>query len=227
MRYSALLALVSMALCLWSKPSSGHHNKVFSILQEDTISTVKIGRQEWMKYDLSTTTFQNGTAISPFKNATELTQLEEQAMPGYGMIPGQQREILYNYFAIADPRNICPVGFRVPLLIDFFELLDTLNTEPYKSMGSMEQRLVHQGEHSFGASYSGWCCMDFTDEEGLVHDFVNVGSNAAYWTLTEGEEEGTACSFEIGGSWRNDSGGVFYDCSSPKRHAFSVRCLRE
>lgn len=227
MRYAFMLFAVIGVMSLRSNPTSKQQRRLLDNPLEDTISTVKIGRQVWMKYNLSTTTFRDGSAIAPFLNTSELNQLEDQGLAGYGMVPDQQEEMLYNHFAAADPRNICPEGFKVPSLLDFLELIDTLNTAQYKSLGDLEQRLIHQGGNGFGARYSGWCCMDYTDEEGQVHDFVNGGSNAAFWTVTDGEEEGFACSLEIGESWRNDSEGVFYDCYSPRKYAFSVRCIRE
>ena len=78
-------------------------------------NTIKIGTQIWMKQNLKTTHYRNGDAIPNILDATVWSQLTTGAYcnnnndTNNGNIYGR----LYNWYAVADSRNLCPIGWHV------------------------------------------------------------------------------------------------------------------
>ncbi len=92
-------------------------------LVDQSIETVTIGTQVWMKYNLGTDVYQDGTNIE----RANLAFSRSVALPSwcyynydanYDLTYGK----LYNGYAVNDTRNICPIGFRVPTRADFTAL---------------------------------------------------------------------------------------------------------
>jgi uncharacterized protein (TIGR02145 family) len=92
---------------------------------------VTIGDQTWMAQNLRTTHYGNGDPISHFPDTTSWKIAQEGAWcwanntEQYDSLYGK----LYNWFATVDTRNICPQGWHVPTLYDWFVLTRTI--DPY------------------------------------------------------------------------------------------------
>jgi uncharacterized protein (TIGR02145 family) len=89
-----------------------------------TYRTVKIGNQTWMAENLNVTTFRNGDQIPEAKTNEEWRKAGEEGKPAWCYFEnneknGQKSGKLYNWYAIIDSRNICPLDWRVPTVIDF------------------------------------------------------------------------------------------------------------
>jgi uncharacterized protein (TIGR02145 family) len=90
---------------------------------------VKIGEQIWSKYNLNTSTFRNGDPIQEATTIEEWTKLGEQKKPAWcyylnNSSNGNKYGKLYNWYAISDPRGICPKGWYVPTDDDIMELIN-------------------------------------------------------------------------------------------------------
>ncbi len=103
-------------------------------------ATVIIGNQEWMAENLRVTRYNNGddiptdlsdddwedttegaSAIYPHtggstENDVEGIESDEEMLEAYGK--------LYNWYAVDDPRGLCPEGWRVPSDDDWTQLVD-------------------------------------------------------------------------------------------------------
>lgn len=120
-----LLALVLMLAGISLSAQTG---------RTDTVSTVRIGNQVWMKYNVAATTFRNGDSIAYIPIAKEWAISGQYGIPAYvayGNEPDNLRRygLLYNYFAVTDPRGLCPNGFRVPSDADWRELEQVLTRD--------------------------------------------------------------------------------------------------
>jgi len=77
--------------------------------------TVTIGTQVWMAEDLKSNTYQNGDEIpfvpeqSDWKTLTSGAFCYYETLSHSGSVGN-----LYNWYAVADARNICPEGWHVP-----------------------------------------------------------------------------------------------------------------
>lgn len=79
--------------------------------------TVTIGTQVWMAENLRVTHYRDGTPIPNVTGSGEWSELTKGAYCWYQNNAVQFRTThgaLYNYYAVADPRKISPVGWHIP-----------------------------------------------------------------------------------------------------------------
>jgi uncharacterized protein (TIGR02145 family) len=94
--------------------------------------TVSIGNQQWMTKNLDVVKFRNGEEIPEAKSDEEWRKAGERKEPAWcyydnsrnpGSI-GVELGKLYNFYAVTDPRGIAPVGFHVPTVAEWSELIE-------------------------------------------------------------------------------------------------------
>ena len=98
--------------------------------------TVTIGSQVWSAKNLSTTTFRNGDPITQATTLYEWRALDEQGIPAYCDInfDASNRatfDVLYNYYAVIDPRGLAPVGWHIPSVKEAQTLIDAVGGQYY------------------------------------------------------------------------------------------------
>jgi len=198
--------------------------------------TIIIGTQEWMAYNLQTTFFRNGEAIPRFTDYESWEDLGNKQIAAYGYNARYDDEIssrnfLYNWYAVNDPRGLCPTGFRVPSYDDFSRLIDHLAAQLQDNDGLTDKS--EKDYLDFGLTMPGWCCMQYDDDMDIYFD---EGNNEAFWINTELSSKEidsyylcpeSAWILDVGRSVRTDSDGVFFNPESTKKMAFSVRCIKE
>jgi uncharacterized protein (TIGR02145 family) len=99
----------------------------FSDGEESIISEVTIGDQVWMAKNYSPKRFRNGEVIPYLSSKKEWTDAVEKKQPGWSYPNNESGNepiygILYNWFAITDPRGILPDGWKVPSSSDWEKL---------------------------------------------------------------------------------------------------------
>jgi len=198
---------------------------------EAVIPTVTIGKQVWMQNNLSVQTYRNGDSIPVFTNIDQwkkFSKSKKGVSAVYNNNKNSEKKYgrLYNWYAVSDPRGLCPIGFKVPNENDFIELLVFVGGKNYNTEVALEALSVG-GSSGFEAIFGGWCCMD-TELDGEFFDFVNSNINGSYWSITPSEDEhDCAINLDLGSTWRSDSYGAYLSSYSTKSLAFSVRCIKE
>lgn len=92
-------------------------------------NVVTIGNQCWMQENLKTTKYRNGLNIPLIVNdslwATDTigAQTDKDKIPGNSDVYGK----LYNWFAVANPAGLCPVGWHVANEADWNQLVSFLD----------------------------------------------------------------------------------------------------
>jgi len=101
--------------------------------------TVSIGGQCWMAENLQATQYRDGTVIPTGLSDADWSTTSFGAMALYNNDPANVALYgrLYNSFAVADVRAICPVGWHVPSDAEWTVLTDTLGGEAVAG-GSMK-----------------------------------------------------------------------------------------
>lgn len=181
--------------------------------------TVKIGTQVWMKYNLDSEVYQDGTPIERanliFTNSvTSPGWAYYNYDPSYNPIYGK----LYNGYAVNDSRNICPVGFRIPTRTDY----NTLNTFLGSNAGGKLKELgtSHWASPNTGATNS----SGFTGlPGGYMGDqggssFINTWGY--FWTSTR---NGASNYIRL----LKSTDALFVDASFDLQGGVSVRCIKE
>ena len=82
----------------------------------NTYTTLEWEDQCWMKKNLRSTSFANGDAIELIPDAEAWYSTPAPAYSWYDNDSGNEADfgLLYNGFAVSDPRNVCPEGWHVP-----------------------------------------------------------------------------------------------------------------
>lgn len=98
------------------------------------VDQVKIGDQVWMSKNLAVKFFQNGDPIPQAKSREEWIEAGENCTPAWSHYQNYEQieediGILYNWFAVTDPRGLAPKGWGIPTVNDFEELAVALGGE--------------------------------------------------------------------------------------------------
>jgi len=152
-------------------------------------ATIQIGNQLWMAENLKTTHFQNGDDILNYISYDNETS--NSNIYGY----------LYNWYAVDDPRGICPDFFHVPSEYEWLTFEMSLGMSSYEA-NSSGWRGSDEGSKLAGNECL-WTDGDLVDNpefdssgfEALPggchrwhddhYDFEGMGTNTWFWTSTE------------------------------------------
>jgi len=181
---------------------------------------VKIGTQTWMAENLRSIHYANNDEIPNVVDDAWGTlttgaycDYDDSAMNGeiYGH--------LYNYYAVADARNICPAGWHVATDAEWTTLIDFAGGLTVAGGKLKESGFTHWQSPN----------MDATDEFGFSalpagfrynDSYQYIGQNGIYWTVTSGSGDY---------SWVRNFG---YNRANLQRYegfnpvGWSVRCIK-
>ena len=92
---------------------------------------VTIGKQVWMKENLKVDKFQNGEPIPEAKTEAEWKAAGRNRKPAWcyyenNAANGTRYGILYNWYAVNDPRGLAPEGYHIPSDAEWTTLTDFL-----------------------------------------------------------------------------------------------------
>ena len=199
---------------------SGANHDSFLVIDADSnvYHTVTIGRQIWLVENLKTTKYLSGDSIP-----SHLFEGEWINNTGAVRINSDIYGNLYNAYAVADPRKICPAGWHVPSASEWDELLNYLGGENLAGGPMKESGTDHWFDPNVGATNeSGFTALPagFVNSQGST---ISIGSNAAWWSCAKSiAQAGWAwayqCSFAA-----TDAGG----CGWEMNDGLSVRCIND
>lgn len=141
--------------------------------------SVTVGTQEWMSKNLEVITFRNGDPIPQAKSEKDWVNAGNKQQPAwcyYQNVPtnGEKYGIIYNWWAINDPRGLAPKGWRIPNDEDFSTLLAN-----YQNNRELAYAVfIKGGVSGLNFPLGGWRGR----KEG---DFKDIDVYAAIWSLTE------------------------------------------
>lgn len=166
------------------------------------IETVTIGNQIWQKSNSEILTFRNGDPIPVVEKDKAWEKAGDKGQPACCFLDNKQENlgisgVIYNWYAINDPRGIAPEGFRLPTVNDWVELAGKLGGKKKILKEGFTKRDTFLGVASKLKSNFGWEDEgDGTDEYGLcIQPFRNRdasgyfskydGISASLWTIDE------------------------------------------
>ena len=178
---------------------------VAATAQPTDYPAVQIAGLWWMQENLSVTRYQNGDSIP---DGTADHPSWAQLSTGAWAYPDSQAALrssfglLYNWYAVNDPRGLCPTGWRLPTHDEWTALTNALG-----------------GETKAGAvlkASQGWLPAGFRGRDGT---YGGLGAYAYWWSSTGSGINGAWGRFVDG-----TQSGIFM-MDGYKRSAFSVRCV--
>jgi uncharacterized protein (TIGR02145 family) len=194
-----------------------------------TYASVILGNgQEWMAENLRTTSYANGDPIPNVTDGTQWSNLTTGAWAhnDNNSIYENPYGKLYNWYTVADPRNVCPTGWHVPTDADWSTFINYLDPN-----GGIGVNTAGGKMKSTGTQY--WLSPNTaaTNESGfsglpggfLFNDGSSyyVGDGGYWWSSTELNADDAWCCHLVYNS------GYVSSTNSNKTGGFSVRCLRD
>ena len=197
--------------------------------------TVIIGEQEWMKENLKTTRFNDGTIIPFVHDVTEWRHIDAPAYvwPDNDIYHKDTYGALYNWWAVGDRNDLCPAGWRVSTEDDWKTLESYLGMTPediedtamrgtgeggkLKAEGTQHWDSPNEGatdEYGFSALPAGRRESDGT--------FLNLNRGATFWLSTE-----TSFSTAYYRHFPAGSAQIGRNPNGEKKFGLSVRCIKE
>lgn len=186
--------------------------------------SVKIGTQIWMVENLKVTKYRNGNSIQEVSDNIAWRNLNSGAYCNFdnNLAHGNTYGKLYNYYAVADSRNICPTGWHVPTKEEWNTLINFLGGGLIAGSKLKEQGTVHWNL-ARGSNTSGFTALagSFRGDNGFFYNAVK--HSGWWWTSTEFNSTYTWSLF------LGDDGITFQttDNFHDKRAGHSVRCIKD
>jgi len=187
--------------------------------------TVRIGDQWWLAANLRVTHYRNGDPIAAIPGADDWLAATAGGWASVDNDPAFDATygLIYNGFAVADPRGLAPAGWRLPTDADWQALEDHLGAEnaggKTKATGTalwQEPNLGATNETGFTALPAG-----VRPPAGM---FTDRGTIAFFWTTTEALGPPIVHNVMRGMGYAETT---FRRQVMPLQMGLSVRCIRE
>lgn len=191
-----------------------------------TYTTIVLGNgQEWMAENLRTTKYRNGDTIPNERGNSSWSILTTGAWSHY--TNNSQFESpygkLYNWYAVADSRNVCPTGWHVPTDAEWTALTDYLGGK-YVAGGKMK---------STGTQFWMFPNTDATNESGFLGfpggfrksngPFEAIRGGGYWWSSSSK----TDSSFNAFYYWLDFYTGSLTRFDNSYKMGYSVRCIKD
>lgn len=190
--------------------------------------SVIIDTQTWMAENLKTTKYRNGDLITTVFNGDDWLNTTSGAFTFYNNDISNNATYgkLYNGYAVADSRRICPTGWHVPSSVEWAKLITFLGGETVAGGKMKEEGQTHWLSPNLGATNeSGFTALPGGYRGG---DYLEEGYDAIYgyggwWSAME---------VSVPDAWyylinRNDTNIGIASSSTNKKYGFSVRCMKD
>jgi len=205
---------------LQSLISNLQNNLILTDVDGNNYNIIQIGNQIWMKENLKVSKYRNGDSIQTNLNNADWTSNNNGAFDIYENNPNNNIGYgkLYNFFAISNPKGLCPFGWKVPTLDEMNILFNYLGGTTYAAE-KLKQAFGWLGTNrgnnisDFSANAGGrrW---DYGDNEQLI-------SQGNFWMSTEIDADRAKSFIMNYGSYS------VLIVNEDKNNGFSVRCLKE
>jgi uncharacterized protein (TIGR02145 family) len=161
---------------------------------------ITIGKQTWMAENLKVTHYRNGDPIPHVTDGTQWSNLSSGAYCNYSN--DTNKTTLYNWFSIADSRNIAPAGWHVPTDSEWTTLTSYLGGESAAGSKLELGGFVATGSRNSNGGF------EYPD----YGDWWAYTSSGATNACHRGHPNGLA---------------AIYNIKFNKKYGFAVRCIKD
>ena len=217
-----LLSLVLICVSFASKSQLFTQGSGVMDIDGNNYQSIIINGQEWMAENLKTSKYSNGDVIPNVIDNIVWSNLSIGAWAHYSNNNQYENPFgkLYNWYTVADQRNLCPTGWHVPSDAEYTLLTDYLGGGQFvggkmKSIGTQYWQPPNT-DATNESSFSGLPGA-FRISNGY---FTGIGNFGYWWCATEEDSI-----YSLGRSLTYSSGAVGL-LTSIKKNGLSVRCLK-
>ena len=189
--------------------------------------TLTIGTQVWLLENLKSIHYRNGDPITHVEDASTWWAQTTEAYCEYGDPSVYGR--LYNWYAVMDSRNICPIGYHIPSNAEWQTLVDYLGGLDVAAGKLKEAGTNHWYTPNTGASNSsGFAALPAGYRHGGSSDpYYNYKANltwsAVFWTSTPNSSNDRVYTWLLNYSQEN----IQNPDNSYKGTGLSIRCIKD
>jgi uncharacterized protein (TIGR02145 family) len=228
--YTLIIMGVFIMLTNSCKKDDDNPNSVTDI-DGNVYHQVTIGTQVWMIENLKVTHYRNGDPISKITDDLEWSYLTTGAYCDYDNTKGNSTTYgkLYNFYAVADSRNLCPDGWHLPSDAEWKELEVFLGISQSDTditgwrgtdQGTQLKATTGWSGDGNGTNTSGFTALPggYRKDGGA---FYGIGFDSGWWTATEISPSivwARHLLFDFGNVGRY---------GDHKEFGFSVRCIKD
>jgi uncharacterized protein (TIGR02145 family) len=206
--------------------------------------SITLGAQIWSTKNVDGSTFRNGEPILQAISYLDWKKAGEAQQPAWCYYDndtsnGTRYGKLYNWYAVADHRGLCPTGWHVPTDEEWSILTDYLGGEELagakmKSNYGWKDNEKPESSSGFNGLPGGWR-SDFGTFYGIGSS-VSWWSSAKYINSTEWERRLSADNPHVytldtlSNSYTRgliSSNGLVYRAANNKQNGYSVRCIKD
>lgn len=206
--------------------NSGKTYGTLTDIDGNNYKTIVIGTQTWMAENLKTEHYSNGDEISHITDFDMWEVTLEGAWTYYNSNTEMNEDYgkLYNWFAVEDPRNICPEGWHIPDDEEWETLLTYLGG--YQGAGA---KMKETGTNHFAYTNEGSTNESgFTGLPGGMMDYgwisFDKGMTGYWWSSTNANDY-----YDLDAYYYYVSRDVneVLDGTGDKNNGVSCRCLKD
>jgi uncharacterized protein (TIGR02145 family) len=200
-------------------------NLTYSTLSDNdgnTYKTIVIGTQTWMAENLKTTKYRNGNIIPTNLSDANWQSTASGAYAIYNNDAANNTSYgkLYNWYAVADSRNLCPTGWHVPSDAEWTTLVNFLGGSSAAGGKLKSTYSLWTSPNTGATNESGFSALPggFRFSNG-PYDFT---SDYGYWW--------SSTQFSTTYAWSrflNSSSSGLGRGNGRKQGGYSVRCLKD
>jgi uncharacterized protein (TIGR02145 family) len=185
-------------------------------------AAVNIGTQVWLKENLKTTKYNDGTSIPLVTGNDEWNNLTTGAYCLYNNSVSYKSVYgaLYNWFTV-NTSKLCPAGWHVPTLEESSTLVTFAGGESIAGRKLKESGTAHWIDaNSQGSDSYGFCLLPAGLRDNGVYDLI--GYDGGWWTASE-TSSNNAWLFDV---WVLSHPAIS-QYSYSKKFGYSVRCIKD
>lgn len=222
-----LLKLLMVLVLSWSVAIACNNKGSDSRSTSNELRDVAVGEQLWSATNLEVVTFRNGDSIPEVRSNEEWERAGKEGKPAWCYYEndaqkGKTYGRLYNWYALTDPRGLCPEGWHVPTNEEWIALEDYLGIPEAAIKLKCENGWNANGN---GTNSSGLCVLPggYRSRDGR---FSGAGEFIYLSTVTEEKlkEENKTAIWGRGVQFENK---WVMRCLLDKEFGLYVRCIKD
>ena len=210
------------------KGDSGEEDGTVTDIDGNVYKTVTIGTQVWMKENLKTTKYNDGSLIPLVTDNSEWIKLyletDEDGFCWYDndrSTYGDTYGAFYNWYAV-EPDHICPAGWHLPSYDEWSTLIDFLGGSDEAGGEMKETGTTYWMTPNTGATNkSGFTALPAGGRPHVYGSFDPLGIEAAWWSKPK---PGRTDPESLGISFNNI---VVSRGTTFSTYGHSVRCIQD
>lgn len=193
-------------------------NEPVTDVNGNVYKTVNIGKQIWMTKNLQVTNFRNGEPIPEAKSREEWETARKNQKPAWCLYDDYPENkdtfgLLYNWFALNDPRGLAPEEWKIPTIKDWEIFIKFIRANNPKSKNVSFSIRNEIKKYGFSTAIGGY--------RQLFGGFSGIGSEGNWWSSTVKPEKNEVFYMCLD---YNDE--IYLSLTHDKGSGLSIRCIR-